>query len=496
MASPNCTNTDISGIGVRSATYAQNLLSFVPAVVALVNDGKISKSEREFIQDQSTNILLTAFGLLLSAIIQASTSQGLDNYHLALVLNLSWMNNTNTFIYLLLLLHRKIWHSPPKQWSWAAVLRHLVGQPSGVTRAGKPSPEGSETIKTAEVSGHIDVQSSESSEGKTADLPEELETRDRDEVSGAILYQSPEAKKADTSVSKKSETRQCSWAEFFRYILNQSSMTKGADKSVPEESEIWWDSAVGIGSLHLSLMGALGVWLWVNPTDFGSSRSCPPGAAISVFGHAFSMGSPLLRVFSLIVYAAVLFPIANLVLPTGLILLPYFLCSFRWKRYKWAGSAEKEAGWCVGLGLAMLFTVNIFFIVDTELAIARNESRQGGQDKLWTLGQTLALLLLVLPTRALIQYLVSTTSLALPFIGETALIRAVKGFREYRRDVPWSEVYRWIWIIADAPVKVDNRWLLHASAAGQLEIVRFLVNNGASPYYDGPGILQHCCTKK
>ncbi|KAJ7318297.1 hypothetical protein DFH08DRAFT_660249, partial [Mycena albidolilacea] len=98
---------DISGVGVRFATYTQNLLSFVPAAVALFNDGKISNSEREFIKDQSTNILLTAFGLLLSAIVQAKTAEGLDNYHLALVLNLSWMNNTNLFVYLLLSLHRK-----------------------------------------------------------------------------------------------------------------------------------------------------------------------------------------------------------------------------------------------------------------------------------------------------------------------------------------------------------------------------------------------------
>ncbi|KAJ7200748.1 hypothetical protein GGX14DRAFT_318970, partial [Mycena pura] len=98
---------DISGIGVRSATYAQNLISFIPAIVALANDGKISNNERAFIEDQSTNILLTAFGLLISAFIQASTSQGLDNYHLSIVLNLSWMNNTNLFIYSLLRLHRK-----------------------------------------------------------------------------------------------------------------------------------------------------------------------------------------------------------------------------------------------------------------------------------------------------------------------------------------------------------------------------------------------------
>ncbi len=141
MASPNCTNTDISGIGVRSATYAQNLLSFVPAAVALFNDGKISNNEREFIKDQSTNILLTAFGLLLSAIIQAKTSQGLDNYHLALVLNLSWMNNTNTFIYFILFLHRKIWSSPPGEWSWGAVVPRLFRRSSKGTTAHKSTSE-------------------------------------------------------------------------------------------------------------------------------------------------------------------------------------------------------------------------------------------------------------------------------------------------------------------------------------------------------------------
>ncbi|KAJ7208214.1 hypothetical protein GGX14DRAFT_112754, partial [Mycena pura] len=138
--SPNCTNTDISGIGVRSATYAQNLLSFVPAAVALLNDGKISNSEREFIKDQSTNILLTAFGLLLSAIIQAKTDQGLDNYHLALVLNLSWLNNTNTFIYLVLFLHRKIWSLSPRDWSRGVFIRGLFCLSLKGTTANKSTP--------------------------------------------------------------------------------------------------------------------------------------------------------------------------------------------------------------------------------------------------------------------------------------------------------------------------------------------------------------------
>ncbi|KAJ7261701.1 ankyrin repeat-containing domain protein [Mycena haematopus] len=408
MASPssNCTNTDISGIGVRSATYAQNLLSFVPAVVALFNDGKISNNEREFIHDQSTNILLTAFGLLLSAIIQAQTAQGLDNYHLALVLNLSWMNNTNTFIYMLLLLHRMIWRSPPTEWSWGEVFRRVFR----ILR--RPSKD-------------ISVDKSVPGESKTADesAPRELKT---------------------------------------------------ADKSGSETAETLLDTAVWIGSLHLALMGALGIWLWSNPTGFGSSPSCLPGATTSVLGHAFPMGSHTLRVFSLIVYAVVLIPIANLVLPLALILMPYFLCPLgKWDNLK---KRESAAVWCVALGLATLFTINVVFIVDIELSISQNESRQAGQDKLWTLGQTLALLLLVVPIKGLGQYL--SASFGWSF-RETELTRALKGFRTYNANVPWETVQRWRWKIDDRPVKVNNEWLSFASAAGQLDIVRFLFENGA-----------------
>ncbi|KAJ7195068.1 hypothetical protein GGX14DRAFT_377392, partial [Mycena pura] len=137
----NCTNTDISGIGVRSATYAQNLLSFVPAAVALFKDGKISSSEREFIKDQSTNILLTAFGLLLSS-IHYHTGKNRSGFRLALVLNLSWLNNTNTFIYLVLFLHRKIWSLSSKEWSWGVVIRAsgLFRLPSKGTTANESTP--------------------------------------------------------------------------------------------------------------------------------------------------------------------------------------------------------------------------------------------------------------------------------------------------------------------------------------------------------------------
>jgi hypothetical protein len=98
-------NPDISGIGVRVAIYIQNLLSFLPAFYALW-DGKVEEHELKAVGTQSTTILVTAFAILISTIVQARTF-GLSSFHTSVILNLSWMNNTNTFIYFLLYVHYK-----------------------------------------------------------------------------------------------------------------------------------------------------------------------------------------------------------------------------------------------------------------------------------------------------------------------------------------------------------------------------------------------------
>jgi hypothetical protein len=99
----NCTipaNPDISGAGVRVAIYIQNFLSFIPAFWAL-SDGIVTVEELKSVEKQSMSILITAFAILLSSIVQAGTF-ALDDFHTSIILSLSWMNNTNTFIYFLL----------------------------------------------------------------------------------------------------------------------------------------------------------------------------------------------------------------------------------------------------------------------------------------------------------------------------------------------------------------------------------------------------------
>jgi hypothetical protein len=100
-------NPDVAGIGVRIAIYTQNILCFLPVIVNLW-DGKISRDELKGIKDQSIGMLAVAFSILITTIILAKGAGGnetITNYHAAVVLFLSWMNNTSTWIWFILYVH-------------------------------------------------------------------------------------------------------------------------------------------------------------------------------------------------------------------------------------------------------------------------------------------------------------------------------------------------------------------------------------------------------
>ncbi|KAJ7882801.1 hypothetical protein B0H14DRAFT_1458791 [Mycena olivaceomarginata] len=108
-------NPDISGIGVRAAIYARNLLCFAP-VVAHLWDGNVSVDEMRGVKDQSIGMLAIAFAILISTIIGATnvrSGQIITSFHAAVILDLSWMNNTSTWIWFLLYAHHLT--KPPKR---------------------------------------------------------------------------------------------------------------------------------------------------------------------------------------------------------------------------------------------------------------------------------------------------------------------------------------------------------------------------------------------
>jgi hypothetical protein len=122
-------NPDISGIGVRIAIYIQNFLCFIPAIWALWN-GKVTQGELDYAETQTTTNLVLAFAILISSIVQAQTL-GMTNYHATVVLSMSWMNNTNTFIYFILYIQHKIGLPEGKgrvEVTWSAWVAHLRGK--------------------------------------------------------------------------------------------------------------------------------------------------------------------------------------------------------------------------------------------------------------------------------------------------------------------------------------------------------------------------------
>jgi hypothetical protein len=112
-----------AGIGVRIAIYIQNILSFGSAFYSLINDGKVDLKLLRTVEKQATTILTTAFAILISLGVQALSSN-MSAFHTSIVLSLSWMNTTNTFIYSLLYVHYKSYPErggqriKPFWWDW------------------------------------------------------------------------------------------------------------------------------------------------------------------------------------------------------------------------------------------------------------------------------------------------------------------------------------------------------------------------------------------
>jgi hypothetical protein len=167
-----------------------------------------------------------------------------------------------------------------------------------------------------------------------------------------------------------------------------------------------------LGSLHLTLMATLGIWMWSNLVTFGTAsneanKCAVSSATLAVVFKKVPMGSKALQNFSLALYALFIIPGLNVVIPTALFLFLHFWC--RWPFSPNADKATlggKRSALPALVGLLFLLFINIIFIVDIEATLARNKSLQReGDEARWGFGQTLAVLLLSFPLRDLIETL-------------------------------------------------------------------------------------------
>ncbi|KAG6859830.1 hypothetical protein C0995_003323 [Termitomyces sp. Mi166 len=345
-------NPDISGVGIRVAIYIQNFLSFLPAISALW-DKKVTLSELDSLERQSTSILITALAILISTIIQAHRPNGITNYHASIVLDLSWMNNTNLFIYFLLYAYRRAYLTPEQR----------KEEDIGIYGTGSPQPSRTQgwAMKVLEkffVSSYIRTEQNQS----------------KNYVDEVGLMDAAQHQKLHA---------QC-WYEAKQALKNP---------------------VIIIGSLHLTLMAAIGIWLWSHPASFGSSKPCSLTASTIILGMKVPLGSDNLRIWSILVYSVLLIPGLNLIFP-----ITFFAILLLFRHQFHAGHQtyikNKQAliqHHQVVMGLVILVLFEAFLLIDTELTISKNQALIGSSETQWTFGQTLALLVLLVPLRDLTE---------------------------------------------------------------------------------------------
>jgi len=268
-------NSDISGIGVRTATYVQNLLCFAP-VIAHLWDGRVTIDEIKGIKDQSIGMLAIAFAILISTVIEAKRlglSQSITNFHAAVVLDLSWMNNTSTFIWFLLYAHHRSINEDKSMVipvTWSGWLELLVSPLRCVVTGNSRT-----SLEQAEPSNdHTDGDGNQSG-----------------------------GQSGDSRGNRNSDPK-------------QDVTPQRLGKTYPPFVQRLWElvlqaPVLSLGSIHLSLMASIGIWLWSDPSKFGTRISCDP--TLTIVGVAVPFSSRALRVCSLLMYSLLLIPGVNLV---------------------------------------------------------------------------------------------------------------------------------------------------------------------------------------
>jgi hypothetical protein len=168
--------------------------------------------------------------------------------------------------------------------------------------------------------------------------------------------------------------------------------------------EIFKKLVIGLGSLHLTLMAAIGIWLWSSPIAFECSQ---PGmtsinpfpiecTSVSILGGNLKMISTGIRAWSLILYSIFLIPGLNLLIPALLFL---WLYNALHDHKSTLGFLRHPGILPVLIGLLILAVINVIFVISIELTISGAKIQQQPGESEWTFGQTLALLLLSLPLR-------------------------------------------------------------------------------------------------
>lgn len=308
---PNCipANPDISGIGVRSAIYTQSLLCFLPVIIYLW-DGEVTVDELAGLQDQSIGILAIAFAILLTTVtLAAGSPPSVSNYHAYIVLSLSWLNNTSTWIWFILHVHAQSTATyKPVDATWKAWLTFFWNSVNGLLSTDinvNAAPRPTTTTTPAAQEHGSDAPEFGQGDSGTEGIPLEPMEKGKRRENGEDVGGKGKGKE----VGGKDGPLQRAFAAVERIWLSEHMRYPRFISRCLFSAPV-----LSLGSIHLSLMAGIGIWLWSNPSAFGRPLgSCTP--ILTIFGASSSFSSRPLRIFSLTIYSILLIPGLNLLPP-------------------------------------------------------------------------------------------------------------------------------------------------------------------------------------
>jgi hypothetical protein len=147
-------------------------------------------------------------------------------------------------------------------------------------------------------------------------------------------------------------------------------------------TSLWRLGIVG----HLIVQSSLGIWLWVTVSTFGHKSGCDAkGIDYILFGHVIPATNQGLRIASIVIYGYQL-------------VLSFYLISRHFSSYPNEFLSRPTLLVASYLVTAIIAAcAMIVFIVDTELMVHKNRGLFDPSEQSWTLGQVLAMLLLLPP---------------------------------------------------------------------------------------------------
>ncbi|KAK7458086.1 hypothetical protein VKT23_009992 [Stygiomarasmius scandens] len=437
-------NPDISGVGVRTAIYIQAVLTLVQPIVAAW-DGHIDPEELASLHAVYVSILLPGCALLSSAIIQANTF-GLSVYHGLIVLNLSWINNTSALTFFTFVVLGE-WDRKSKsdtdsktQLENLNILQKKIGD-----KVAKMIEDGAQ--------GEEHVAENRREQDEEVTLKERWATLSRNGSrmlrlqitalimaeghlnSGRDLTDEKELSQAITEIELLLKLQQdtsgfCDYLIQQRNNLNNTTIGPSLRRlfNLCKSPKIWTMAA--LASVHLIIVGAFGLWLWLTIHTFGNQTDCIPLTTVIVFGHSVPVLSNTLRIVSITLYILSSIPLLNIVIcicaVAAVVLFILYIFSLRSRLAAGTTLSDRILSTAVApspspsqpaqpgdrtkflSAVLPILLCQLYFIICTELTINTNQPlliSNDGRESDWTFGQTLAVALTLLPLLEISKFL-------------------------------------------------------------------------------------------